>query len=192
MLCPLPRRLILQGDRRQEFFPFRVRGCAPGQLRGTSNLQPTSSDWTRPQLPSSAGALEQAAGCLDWHPPETPQKGALTHFLACSKLLTNFTRDLRFLSPLPPAIFFFLIQPSSSESKPCAHQVHTQTDVKPQALSTRHMSNWSAALDLGGLDIDSAFRETIFAHFRERFGRMVSTLHCPGRAVRFSSVGSAR
>jgi hypothetical protein len=31
----------------------------------------------------------------------------------------------------------------------------------------------SAAFDFGGLDIDPAFRETIFAHFREKFGRMV-------------------
>jgi hypothetical protein len=35
------------------------------------------------------------------------------------------------------------------------------------------MSNWSAALELGGLDIDSAFRDTIFAQLREGFGRMV-------------------
>lgn len=35
------------------------------------------------------------------------------------------------------------------------------------------MSNWSAALELGGLDIDSAFRDTVFAQLRESFGRMV-------------------
>ncbi|KAL2263981.1 hypothetical protein VTK26DRAFT_3765 [Humicola hyalothermophila] len=37
------------------------------------------------------------------------------------------------------------------------------------------MSNWSAALDLGGLDTDSTFREAILAHFHESFGRMNSS-----------------
>ncbi|KAG7286943.1 hypothetical protein NEMBOFW57_006443 [Staphylotrichum longicolle] len=38
------------------------------------------------------------------------------------------------------------------------------------------MSNWSAALELGGLDIDSAFRDTVFAQLRESFGRMNSSM----------------
>lgn len=107
MLCPLPRRLILQGDRRQEFFPFRVRGCAwatAGHFKPSTHFKRLD--------PSSAAKQCRHPGTSrrlpDWHPPETPQEGALTHFLACSKLLTNFTRNLRFLSPLPPAIFFFL------------------------------------------------------------------------------------
>ncbi|KAH6632787.1 CTLH/CRA C-terminal to lish motif domain-containing protein [Chaetomium tenue] len=37
------------------------------------------------------------------------------------------------------------------------------------------MSSWSAALELGELDVDSAFRDAVFSQLRESFDRMNST-----------------
>ncbi|AEO70929.1 b1b88997-27cb-4437-9b55-c9c9257f15d2 [Thermothielavioides terrestris] len=44
------------------------------------------------------------------------------------------------------------------------------------------MSSWNAALELGGLDIDSTFRETVFAQLRESFGQMSSPSTAPTSA----------
>ncbi len=82
-------------------------------------------------------------------------------------------------SPLLPFDFFPSPSPNPIPNQTTHPRVPTQglgtgTDrCEASRLSARHMSNWSAALELSGLDTDSAFQETILAQFRESYDRMV-------------------
>ena len=137
-----------------------------------SRLHPQLQDTPAP--PGNSPSQGEGRG---WDPPLAPlSEGALTHFRLL-RFLTNFSRFPPLLSsPLPLSQIFSFPSTTTSFYVPAKGLGNAAADVRHLVPSIRHMSNWNAALDLGGLDIDSAFRDAVFAQLRESFGRMVCAL----------------